>query len=230
LQSGIDSSIKKKTRRVLDDDSASGLRRPSLVKASAQRLDSSLRQLEALHKSSGADSNLRIPSGKRIKLLHDTADDDAQPASIATKKRPNFDMDFSVLADDDATGRMCLFDATDSDEFPEPHKLVRASGHNLGQAEGSLASLHSDYSDSNMDALIRKVHLSGITPTETNTAKTRDVSTFRPIQSTLKRKGDTDEDRTAAKAVLARYPLSSEPLSPPLRPQVRMHWQRKFPL
>jgi hypothetical protein len=210
----MDPSFKKKARRVVSDDSASGPRSSCLVKTSAQRLNASLQQLEALHKSSGADSNLRIPSGKRIKLSHDTANNDTQPASVTKKKRPKFDLEFSALADDDATSSMYFFDETDSDEVPEPYELVRASVRSVGEAAGSLASLPSDYSDSGMDALIREAHPSVITPAETDIVKTQDVSTLQPIQSTLARNGSTHGDPTAAQATVA---------SPLFRPQVRMH-------
>jgi hypothetical protein len=215
----MDSSFKRKVRRVVPDDSASGSRSSCPAKVSAQRLNTSLQQLEALHKNSGAGSNLRIPSGKRIKLSHDTANNDSQPASITTKKRPQFDMDFSALADDNATGSMCIFDETDSDELPEPHELVRASVRSVGEAERTLASHPSDYSDSGMDALIREAHPSVITPSETDIVKTRNVSTLQPIQSTLTRKVSTHGDPTAAQAIVA---------SPLLRPQVRMHWRHKL--
>jgi ATP-dependent DNA helicase HFM1/MER3 len=218
-QAGMDMSVKKKTRRVMPDDSASGSRSPYLVKASAQRLNASLQQLESLHKSSGTDSHLRIPSGKRIKLLHDTAGDNAQLARITTKKRPKFDMDFSVLADDDAkTVSACFFDATDSDEFPEPHELVRASVRSAGHAGGSLGFLSSEHSDSETDALIHEARLSGNRTAETDIVKTQDVSTLQPIQPALTRKGSTHGDPIEAKAT---------PASPLLRPQVRIHW-RKF--
>jgi hypothetical protein len=214
----MDSSFKRKARRVVPDDSASGSRSSCLAKVSAQRLNTSLQQLEALHKSSGADSNLRIPSGKRIKLSHDTARNNTQPASVTTKKRPRFDMDFSALADDNATGNMCFFDETDSDELPEPHELVRASVRSVGEAEGGLASHPSDYSDSGMDALIREAHPSVVTPTQTDIVKAQDISTLQPVQSTLACKGSTHGDPTSAQAIVA---------SPLLRPQVHMHWRHK---
>jgi hypothetical protein len=196
----------------MPDGSASRSKSPYLVKASAHRLDASFQQLEALHKSSGAESNLRIPSGKRIKL-HDPVGDNARPAS---KKRPKFNMDFSALVDDDATASTC-FDATDSDDFPELHELVQANIHNVRETGGGMASLTSDYSDPEMDAVIREVDIGGITPTptETNIEKSQDVSMLQPIHSTPTRKGSTHGDPTSAKVKLA---------SPLLPPPVCIQW------
>jgi hypothetical protein len=197
----------------MPEDSASRSRNSNLVRASAHRLDASFQQLEALHKSSGAESNLRIPSGKRIKL-HDPVSDNARPAS---KKRPKFNMDFSALMDDDATASTCFFDDSDSDDFPELHELVQANIHNVRVAGGSLASLPSDYSDSEMDAVIREAHVGGIAPTpaETDIVKSQDVSTLQPIHSMPTGKGSTNGDPTSAKIKLAR---------PLLPPQVCIHW------
>ncbi|KAH9997575.1 hypothetical protein BJV77DRAFT_44723 [Russula vinacea] len=154
-------------RRAVVDDSASGSKTSPLVKASSRRQGASLRQLEALHKSSETSTHLRIPDKKRIKLLHDHPSDGVHPISRTMKKGPN------LGEDDGVTGGTNLIELSDSDEFPEPCELVRASIRNAGEADESLVSRASDYSDSDMDALVRGAHLDGITSIGIDTANNK---------------------------------------------------------
>jgi len=57
--------------------------------------------------------------------------------------------------DDGVTGETSLMEVSDSSEFPEPVELVRASIRSAGKPNGTLASCASDYSDADMDDLIR---------------------------------------------------------------------------
>lgn len=159
-------------------------KRKSLPKASAHSLDASLRQLEALHKNSGTDSHMRISDGKRINLPRNLPGDSAQPTGHATKKRPRLDIDFSPLEEDGGiSGNTRLFDLSDSDEFPDLHELMLASVHGAEGAQKSLPSCNSDYSDSDMDAMVRDAHLDGISPTETNATRTQNGSPSGPVKS-----------------------------------------------
>jgi hypothetical protein len=230
-------STKKKARQATVNDSASGSKNTSLVKASPRCPNgpsASLRQLEALHKNSGTDSRLRIPDGKRIKLFHDPPSDGVQHANTKTKKRPNFDMEFSVLREDkDGVAKTtCFTEASDSEELPEPHELVRASIHSAGEADGGLAYLASDYdySDSDMDALIRDARLGGILSTGMDSAKTKDVLALGSIQRTAACKGRKDDCTvTIATQTTSRATPSAEATSPRLRPQVRMNERLELP-
>jgi hypothetical protein len=227
----MDSLVKKKARQVMVNHPASGSKSYSPVKASPRRLgaSTSLRQLEALHKSSGTDSHLRIPDGKRIKLSHDLDSDSVQHASRTTKNRPKFDVDFSVLQDEPVIGGTCLVEVSDSDELPEPHELVRASVRGAGEADGGLASRASDYSDSDMDALIRDAHLGSIASTGIDSTKAQDISMSEPTRWTPECKGRKD-DRTVtiATRTTSRATPSAGTTSPRLRPQVRMYGRLEF--
>jgi hypothetical protein len=199
-------------RRPVVNDSASGSKTSARVKAPIRRRDTRFEQLEALHKSSETGSRLRIPDGKRIKLSHDFTSDGIQPASRTMKKAPNFDVDFSVLEKHDgATGEMCLVEISDSDEFPDLHELVRDSARSAGEADESLVSLASDYSDSDMDALIRSAHLDGVSSTGIDTAHKRDIS------------ASGSKEEGCAVSVNARTSASActGTISPLLRTQVR---------
>jgi hypothetical protein len=82
------------------------------------------------------------------------------------KKAPKPDIDFSVLEEHDGvTSETCPIELSDSEEFPDFHELVRDSVRSAGEADESLVSRASDYSDSDMDALIRSAHLDGVTST-----------------------------------------------------------------
>jgi hypothetical protein len=161
----------------MGNDSASGSKSSSLAKASSQRLGAGLRRPEDLHKRTGL--HLRIPDGKRLKLHHDPPSHSVRPRGRMTNKGPKFDFDTRSSAPkqgDGVTGGTSLVEVSDSDEFPEPVELVRASIRDSGQPDGSLASHTSDYSDSDIDNLIRDAVLGGITSTGIDSTKTRDSS------------------------------------------------------
>ncbi|KAI9466064.1 P-loop containing nucleoside triphosphate hydrolase protein [Lactarius psammicola] len=217
-----------KTRAVMPDDSQKS-RRTSLPKASTRRLDANLRQLEALHKSSGTDSHMGISGGKRIKLSRELPGDNTQPLDNTTKKWPRLDTDFSALEEDDGksgkSGDVRLFDLSDSDELPDLHELVRARVRGAGGAQGNQPSCNSDYSDPDMDAMIRDAHLEGITPTGTDAAGTQNSSTSGHVKSVQlnppskrKRSIEVIEDLTTTQVTVASSPNSQRPR---FRPQKR---------
>ena len=173
----MDSSVKKKVRRPMVNDSATGSKTSARVKAPIRRGDTRPEQLEALHKSSETGSRLKIPDGKRIKLSHDYTSDCIQPASRTMKKAPKSGIDFPVLEEHGGvTSESCLIVLSDSDEFPDVHELVRDSVRSAGEADESLVSRASDYSDSDMDALIRSAHLDGVTSTGIDTTHKQNIN------------------------------------------------------
>lgn len=217
------SLAKKKLRRAMVDDAASGLK-TSLVKTSSRRQGASLGQLEAIHKSSETGAHLRIPDKKRIKLLHDHPGDGVQLASKTMKKGPNLGEDFLVLKEDNGVASGTgLIELSDSDEFPEPRELVRASIRSAGEADESLVSRASDYSDSDMDALVRGAHLDGITSIGIDNANNQGISASGSIQRTLERKGHKNEGGDVSIAARTRATACTGSISPCLRPQVRTH-------
>ena len=136
-------------------------------------------------------------------------------------------MDFSGLEEADGmSGNARLFDLSDSDEFPDLHELVRAPVHGAGGGQGSPPSYNSDYSDSDMDAMVRDAHLEGVTPTETDAARTRNDSTSGSghVKSKLsppskrKRSIEVAEDLTITQVTAVSSPQIQRPH---FRPQVR---------
>jgi hypothetical protein len=83
---------------------------------------------------------------------------------------------------------------------------VRASVRGADEADGGLASHASDYSDSDMDALIRDAHLGSIALTGIDSTKTQDIAT-----------------RTTSLATPSAGTTSTR-----LRPQVRMYGMLEF--
>jgi hypothetical protein len=195
----------------------------SLVKASVRRLDSSLEQLEALHKSSETSSHLGIPNRKRIKLLHDHPSDGVQAASRTMKKVPKPGTDFSFLEGDDVAGGTCPMELSDSDEFPEPRELVRASIRNAGEADWRLVSWASDYSDPDVDALIRGAHLDDITSTGIDTANNQNISASGSIQRTLECKGRKEDSFAVSMTTRTGATACTGTVSPRLQLQLRTH-------
>jgi hypothetical protein len=196
------------------NDSASGSKTSARVKAPIRHRDTRIEQLEALHKSSETGSRLRIPDGKRIKLSHDYIGDGIQPSSRTMKKAPKSDVDFSALEEHGGvTGETCLIELSDSDEFPDFHELVRDSVRSAGEADKSLVSCASDYSDSDMDALIRSAHFDGVTSTGIDTAHKKDISAS----------GSKEEGCAVSINARTRASAGTGSISPRLRTQVRRH-------
>lgn len=214
-------------RRTVVNDSPTGPK-TSLVKASVRRLDPSLEQLEALHKSSGTSSHLRVPNKKRIKLLHDHPSDGVQAASRTMKKVPKLGTGFPFLEGDGVAGGTCPMELSDSDEFPEPHELVQASIRNAGETDRRLVSWASDYSDPDVDALIRGAHLDDIPSTGIDTANNQDISASGSIQRTLECKGRKEEGHAVYMTARTGATACTGTVSPRLQLQVGL--QLKFSL
>jgi hypothetical protein len=208
----------------MDNDSASGSKTSARVKAPIRRRDTRFEQLEALHKSSETGSRLRIPDGKRIKLSHDYTSDSIQPASRTMKKAPKSDVEFSVLEEHDGvTSATCPIELSDSEEFPDFHELVRDSVRSAGEADESLVSRASDYSDSDIDAFIRSAHLDGVTSTGIDTAHKQDISVSGSIPQTLEYKGPKEEGCAVSINARTKASACTGTISPRLRTQVRTH-------
>lgn len=134
-------------------------------------------------------------------------------------------MDLSGLDEDASMSGARLFNLSDSDEFPDLHELVRARVRGAGGAQGSLPSRNSDYSDSDMDAMVRDAHLDGIAPTETDAASTRKGSASGHVKSKLtppskrKRSIEAAENLTTTQVTAASPPPQTQRSH--FRPQVR---------
>jgi len=164
---------------------------------------------------------MKISDGKRIKLPRDLLYDNVQPGS-------KLGADFSALEEDvGISGNARLFDCSDSDDFPDLHELVRTRVRGEGDAQGGLLSCNSNYSDSDMDAMIRDVRLEEVMPTEIDAARTQDSSTSDHDKSTQltapskrKRSVDPTEDLATTQVTSASAPQSR------FRPQVRAQGKR----
>lgn len=205
------------------NDSTSGSKTSARVKAPIRRRDTRFDQLEVLHKSSETGSRLRIPDGKRIKLSHDYTSGGIQPASRTIKKAPKFDIDLSVVEEHNGvTSGTRLIELSDSEELPDFHELVRDSVRSAGEADESLVSRASDYSDSDMDALILSAHLDGDTSTGIDTAHKQEfISASGSIQQTLEYKRPNDEGGAISVNAQTRAFARTRTISPRLRTQVR---------
>lgn len=204
------------------NDSASGSKTSTRGKAPIRRHDTRLEKLEALHKSSETGSRLGIPDGKRIKLSHDyDTSDGIRLASRTVKKAPKSGIDFSVLEEHPGvTSEPRPIELSDSDEFPDFHELVRDSVRCAGEADESLVSRASDYSDSDMDALIRSAHLDGVTSTGIDTAHKQDILASGSIQQTLEYKEPKEKGYSVSTNARTRA-SGTGTINPRLRTQVR---------
>ncbi|OBZ69133.1 putative ATP-dependent DNA helicase HFM1 [Grifola frondosa] len=123
---------------------------------SSSKQDISLKHLETLHDRANVKENLKLPEGRRIKL--------EDPTPTTTKRRklaPNFDLDF-VRLQDEQTVTLDIADLHDSDdELPEASEILDAYRTPRRKPAASSDDLETNYSNSEIDALIRDLPLHG---------------------------------------------------------------------
>lgn len=121
------------------------------------RSDARLQHLETLHEHTNVSENLKLSSGRRIKLQ------DQRTAKTQSKGKqnavPNFDINFMRLNDGDPSiPDLSEVDGSDVD-LPEPRELLNAHIGSMQQGERCSDLSETDYSNSEIDALIRVVPL-----------------------------------------------------------------------
>ncbi|KAI0273478.1 hypothetical protein BC834DRAFT_966000 [Gloeopeniophorella convolvens] len=157
--------------------------------------------------------------GQRIKLDDNLGSEDSQHARSSLKKAPVFDLDFSVLEDGTQTADDLHIPGSDSDsDLPDAHELVRDSILKSAGPEGAPTRT-SDYSDPEMDALIREANIDG--PPRSKTGKTGAVGSINKMAQ--KRKLDASDIQDYTTAPVKRTKKDISPLvrtpSPRLPPE-----------
>jgi ATP-dependent DNA helicase HFM1/MER3 len=130
-------------------------------KKAPARSDQALQQLETLHESTNVKKSIGIRDGNRLKL-------DNYPSSPArpTRRRPkaplpNFELTFADLDDNPLAGKYNLDeDDDDDDDLPDIHDLLHPTQTAIAKPKRTSSPV-SNYSNSEIDALIRDIPLDG---------------------------------------------------------------------
>ncbi|KIM86197.1 hypothetical protein PILCRDRAFT_4735 [Piloderma croceum F 1598] len=119
-----------------------------------------MQQLESLHESAKDQKSIRFPEGQRLKL-----DNPSVSATGPSKRRPkppppNFELKFADLNDSPPASQYHIPVNDDDDEdLPDIHDLLNAYQPSDAMAGQKKSSSASDYSNSEIDALIRDIPL-----------------------------------------------------------------------
>ncbi|KAJ7137708.1 hypothetical protein C8R44DRAFT_335341 [Mycena epipterygia] len=103
------------------------------------RPDSTMKDLERLHERTNV--NLKLPESGRLKL---------EPTKRKHRPVIDFNVELTQLSDEEPTVSYHIAELDDDDDLPEPHELLKP-------AKSTEASSETNYSDSEMDSLIRHV-------------------------------------------------------------------------
>ncbi|KAH7911400.1 hypothetical protein BJ138DRAFT_1238398 [Hygrophoropsis aurantiaca] len=121
---------------------------PSLKKQKKTKIDQAMQQLVNLHKNAGTDRKIKLPQGRRLKV------DNHKLLTDKQKRIPNFDLELATLRCSASPSTKIQSDiVSDDDDLLTITELL-----DVGKAS------HSDtnYSNSEMDALIRDLPLDEI--------------------------------------------------------------------
>ena len=119
-----------------------------------------MQQLENLHESAKDRKRIGIPEGQRVKLNNPSVS-----ATDSSKRRPkppppNFELKFADLNDSPPASQYYIpVNEDDDEDLPDIHDLLNAYQPSDVMAGQKKSSSTSDYSNSEIDALIRDIPL-----------------------------------------------------------------------
>jgi hypothetical protein len=173
----------KKSRVTDNKPKAKAIQRnnkPAKAKAKRNdtRADRSFHDLESLHERTNVENSLKISEGRRLKL---GGGGESKPNRKAV---PNFDIELADIADDDDDDDdeveiVGSFDNCQDDELPEPSEMMKPPKR--------MPSPEDDFSDSDVDMLIREVP---IDPGSPHLARIS-YGTLAQVHNTLASKANT---------------------------------------
>jgi ATP-dependent DNA helicase HFM1/MER3 len=191
------------------------------IQSKTNRIDNTFQQFKHLHESAKDQKSIRIPDGQRLKL------DNPALSSIGPSRRrpklppPNFKLTFADLSDSLSTSQYQIpVEDDDDDDLPDIHDLLNAPQAPTDTRRSSSST--SDYSNSEVDALIRDI------PLEDFEAELADDShlhgdldalrpRYRPATPILSRKRPREaENEPPSKRLNTRMDTTERSHSPPI--------------
>lgn len=144
-----------------------------LKKAVAQP-DKALQQLETLHASTTVKTGIGIRDGHHLKLDNPPSSSGGHPRRRPKALPPNFNLTFADFNDNSSAGMYNLDvddDDDDDEDLPDIHELLHPTQTSTAKQKRTPSSA-SNYSNSEIDALIRDIPL--------DNAETQDDGTTLP--------------------------------------------------
>lgn len=127
-----------------------------------EKPDARLQHLESLHQKTNVKKNLKISDQHRIKVGDEGSSPSAAKGKGKRRVAPNFDFDFVDLDEGRKKPNFDLAEVVDSDtELPDPHEILDAYGGATQQNRPPSDPSETNYSNSEVDALIRNAPLFG---------------------------------------------------------------------
>jgi ATP-dependent DNA helicase HFM1/MER3 len=212
---------KKRTAATAKQTARLAITKPKTRIADNTPADRKLNDLKKLHEKTNVTSNLKLPQGHRLKL--------DSPEQLKRKCRPfrDFNVEFADLKDTrpQNTEVEYLGNDTDDDDLPESHDILKTVSTAI---EGRSSPSETNYSNSDLDSLIRAVPLDDNQEVFSTSITTSQDDSKRPGQQpgslvasastsppTLKRKRETSptsptlECRNKLPKIVARTTCSS---------------------
>lgn len=172
--------------------------------------DARLRQLDSLHERTQVTENLKLPPGRRIKL----EDNAASHMKYQSEHLAASDSDVEIVSENGAdTHDIDLTKDDSSDEdLPDARQLLTTFAGSARQAVPHSDPLESNYSNSEVDSLIRSVAVDGSKAGKAANEDANDPSNWL-LQDTLgdATGGNTDWPNSSPPRVVKRRPSSELP-------------------
>ena len=121
-------------------------------------IDNTLQQLERRHESAKDQKSIRIPDGQRLKLNPPALSSTGPLRRRPKQPPPKFNLTFADLNDNPQTSQYHIQAEDDDEDLPDVHDLLKAVEASTADTK-QLSSSTSNYSNSEIDALIRDVPL-----------------------------------------------------------------------
>lgn len=152
----------------------------------APKVDKTMQRLEALHQGADVQKSLGIKDGHRLKLA-DSSSSLCVSSSRKAKIMPDFDLTFTDGNDGPIPGDSY----SEDDDLPNVGELLESALSESAKKSDKLPSPNSDYSNSEIDAIIRDAPLDALQ------AAASTVS-VEPCKQSIKRARETETENTVS--------------------------------
>lgn len=160
------------------------------------KVDKTMQHLEALHQGADVQKSIGIRDGHRLKLA-DSSNSLSTPSTRKPKIVPNFDLTFADQSDEPIPGDP--YSEDDDDDLPSIGELLESALVESAKKSSKMPSPPSDYSNSEMDALIRDVPSDVLQATPT-------TMSVDPYNRSNKRAREIQNENSGPHHILQRTP------------------------
>ncbi|KAH9928154.1 uncharacterized protein B0H18DRAFT_875089 [Fomitopsis serialis] len=142
--------------------------KPKAKAKPCDRPDARLKQVDTLHAQTGVQKNLKLPAGRRIKL------EDHWAADSRARKGARSDSDVEIVSKNSSPGTLAAKLEDSDDDLPDPSELLGAYFGSSGRGDVASDPSSADYSNSEVDSLIRSAQVDDRAQTESSCSPVED--------------------------------------------------------